>query len=378
MAEQDRADEVKNAQVFDSPPLQLSQKVICQDGYVGKVVALRLNSERKYQSFVVETGFVFRHRYIVPSAWVDRIESDRVYLSAKKDDLKALPKVRPDPILVFEVKHALREEKILHGAEIRGIHVSARRGTISLNGFVPDPAQQARAEEAARQIPGVLRVENQLVVDEDLKLAAAAAIAEIPDRTTERIFVGAESGFITITGEVASVESSWAAEERAGRVPQIRGVLNRIRVSGLEFPEARPLQPRIGAKVYGRHIVSGHVEQVIVNSVNRLVTGMVVDGLYPEPKGNRKHWFLGDSALVRRKVVIPIHSVEHQTKNAVFLENEARRFEDFNPTSFSVPDANWQPPYPYHRNHVLLYHPVGQEEGNPESIGVNQIRNAIA
>ena len=221
-------------------------------------------------------------------------------------------------------------------------------------------------------------MENHLVVDEDLKLAAAAAIAEIPDRSAERIFVGAESGFITITGEVASVESSRAAEERAGSVPQIRGVLNRIRVSGLEFPEPRPLQPRVGARVYGRHIVSGHVEQVIVNSVNRLVTGMVVDGLCPEPKQNRKYWFLGDSALVRRKVVIPVHSVEHQTKNAVFLENKARRFEDFNPTSFSVPDTNWQPPYPYHRNHVLLYHPVETEEGDPESIGVNQIRETLA
>ncbi|HJS18636.1 MAG TPA: BON domain-containing protein [Anaerolineales bacterium] len=99
-----------------------------------------------------------------------------------------------------------------------------------------------RAEKAAHQIPGVLRVENHLVVDEDLKLAAAGTVAQIPESPVERIFVGAQSGFITLTGEVASIESRLAAEERAGSVPEIRGVLNRIRVAGLEFPEPRALQ----------------------------------------------------------------------------------------------------------------------------------------
>src|SRR5687768_15938292 len=207
MAEKDRVEEVKNAQAFDHSFLQPGQKVYCQDGYAGKVVALRLNSERKYPSFVVQTGLLFRNRYIVPGEWLDRIESDRVYLSAKKEDLNALPEERPDPILVIEVERALREQAIVRGAEIKGIHVTAGHGFINLNGYVPDSAQKARAENAARRIQGVLDVENQLVVDEDLKIAATGAVAEIPDSSGQGISVNAQNGFITLSGNVSSVES---------------------------------------------------------------------------------------------------------------------------------------------------------------------------
>lgn len=377
MAEKDKVKGLNNEQVFDSSLLQPGQRVYCQDGYAGEVAALRLNSASKYQSLVVRTGLFFRHRYIVPSKWIERIESDRVYLSAKKDDLKALPEERPDPILVIEVQRALREERILRRVEIENIHVSAQSGFIILNGYVPDPTHKARAEQATLKIPGVLRVENDLVVDEDLTLAAAGAVAQILDSPAERIFVGAQNGFITLTGEVSSAASRMAAEEQAGSVPEIRGVLNRIQVANLEFPEPRTLQPRIGARVHGRNVVSSHVEHVIVNQVNRLVKAIVVDGLCPEPRKDKTHWFLGDSALVRRTVVIPVHYIQHQTKNAVFLENEVPRFEDFNPANFTRPDANWQPPYPYHRNHVLLYDPIKAEQVNSKIAGANQIREAI-
>lgn len=349
-----------------------------QDGYAGKVISLRLNSEGRYQSLVVQTGLFFRRSYIVPSEWIDRIESERVYLSVKKDDLKALPEERPDPILVIEVKRALQEERILHGAKIENIHVSARRGFITLSGYVPDSIQKARAEKAARQIPGVLNVENRLVVDADLKLAAAEAVAQIPNSSAGRTFVGAQNGYIVLTGEAPSAESRLAAEERAGSVPEIRGVLNWIRVEGLGYSEPRAIQPRIGARVYGRNVVSARVEQVIVNRVNRLVEAIVVNGLCPEPRKEKMHWFLGDSALVRRTVVIPIHNIHHQTRTAVFLANEVSRYADFDPISFALPEADWRPPYPYRRKDVLLSNPVKSGRVNPQIVGVNQDRQAIA
>jgi osmotically-inducible protein OsmY len=301
-----------------------------------------------------------------------------VYLSVKKDDLKALPEERPDPILVIEVKRTLQEERFLHGAEIENILVSATRGFITLSGYVPDSVQKARAEKAARRIPGVLNVENRLVLDEDLKLAAAEAVAQIPGSSAGSVFVGAQNGYIVLTGEAPSVESRLAAEERAGSVPKIRGVLNWIRVEGLEYSEPRAIQPRIGARVYGRNVVSAHVEQVIVNRVNRLVEAIVVDGLCPEPRKDKTHWFLGDSALVRRKVVIPILNIDHQTRTAVFLANEVPRFADLDRISFVLPEAGWRPPYPYHRENVLVSKPVESGQGNPQIVGVTRDRKAIA
>lgn len=379
MAEKIRIEEGKRIQTFVYPPLEPGQKVYCQDGYVGKVVALRPNPERKYQSFVVQTGLFLRHRYIVPCEWLDRIESDSVYLSAKKDDLGALPEERPDPILVIEVQRALREEAIVRGAEIKGIHVSARHGFIDLNGYVPDFAQKARAEKAARQIPGVLGVEGSLVTDEELKSAVASAVAQIPDSSTEGISVSAQNGFITLSGNVFSVESRMAAEAQAGSVPQIRGVLNTVRVPGLavEFPEPRAIQPSIGARVYATGLVLGHVEQVIVNGVNRLVVAILVDGMFSESRGNKRHWFL-DDVIVQRKVVIPVHAIQQLTDTAVFLEVTASQFEDFAPESFALPDTNWLPPYPYQRRHVLLLNPSGPEQGNSKMVGMNQISKVLA
>jgi osmotically-inducible protein OsmY len=379
MAERIRVEEGRNVQTFVYPPLQPGQKVYDQDGYAGKVVALRPSLENKYQSFVVQTGLFFRHRYVVPCELLDRIENDSAYLSAKRNELKALPEERPDPILVIEVKRALREEAIVHGAEIKSIHVSAHDGFINLMGYVPDSDQKARAENAARQISGVLEVENCLVVDKDLKRSVASAIAQVSGTSVDGISISAQNGFIVLSGDVSSVEARMAAEEQAGNVPQIRGILNTLQVQGLavEFPEPRALQPSIGARVYATGLVLGHVEQVIVNGVNRLVTAILVDGMFSEPGANKRHWFL-DDVIVQRRVVIPVHAIQHLTDTAVFLEVATSQFEDFDPESWAPPDTNWHPPYPYHREQVLLVNPVASEQGNPEIVGLNQISKVLA
>ncbi|HJS17384.1 MAG TPA: BON domain-containing protein [Anaerolineales bacterium] len=369
----------QSAQTFVYPPVKPGQKVYGRDGYAGKVVALRLSPQRQYQSFVVETGRLFRHRYIVPFGWLTWIGDKRVFLSTNKADLKALPEERPDPILVIEVKRALRKERILRGVWIKGIHVSAEHGFIRLHGYVSDSAQKARAEKAVSRISGVLGIENRLVVDRDLKIAATKAVAQIPDVPVKSIFVGAHNGFITLKGEVPSLESRLAAEELAGNVPQIRGVLNTLRVPGLavEFPEPRALQPAIGARVHATDLVLGHIEQIIINPLNRLVTAILVDGMFSEPRGNRMRWFL-DEVIRQRKVVIPVHTIQHMTDTAVFLEVAASQFEDFDPASFVPADTNWQPPYPYHPEHVLLSKPAESVQRNPHMTEMRQISKVLA
>ena len=64
-----------------------------------------------------------------------------------------------------------------------------------------------------------------------------------------------------------------------------------------------------------------------INRVNRLVEAIVADGLCLEPRKQETHWFLADVALVHRTMVIPIYTIQHQTKPVVFLENEALQFE---------------------------------------------------
>jgi hypothetical protein len=270
------------------------------------------------------------------------------------------------------VERALWEDVVLAGIESNRIDVSASDGVIGLKGFVSNSAQKARAGEVARQISGVFAVQNCLVVDADLKLAAARAVAKVPRGQRGRIFVNAHNGYVVLNGEVPTVEARKEAETRTGKVPLIRGVINSLRVpeAGFDFSEPRAIQPRIGAEVYAKDMALGTVERVIVNPVNRLVVAILVDGSFPDPKDGRTHWFPGDSALVRRKVMIPIHAIRHLNDTAVLLEInsvEASAFENFDLASFALPEANWRPPYPYPREHVLLWNPP---EANSHEISV--------
>jgi hypothetical protein len=87
------------------------------------------------------------------------------------------------------------------------------------------------------------------------------------------------------------------------------------------------------------------------------VVAIIVDGQFPDPKEMRKSLLPHKSAMVHRKVVIPVHAIAHETDTAVFLEisgNEASNFEDFNPQFYSKPDVGWQPPYPYQHEDVMI------------------------
>jgi osmotically-inducible protein OsmY len=229
----------QNLHTFFALPLQAGQKVYCPDGYAGKIIALRIDPQGHIKNLVVQLGRFFRRRLVVPFEWVDRIEAESVYLSVEKGDLKILPEKRPDTTLVVEVERALWEDVFLRRTEANRIHVSAKNGVIGLEGYVSSSAQKTRAEEAARRVPGVLAVQNCLVTDDDLNIAATRATAKIPLSYRERIFVGAHNGFIILNGEVSTIEARWEAEELAGKVPHIRGVLNSIRVTDarIEMPE---------------------------------------------------------------------------------------------------------------------------------------------
>lgn len=344
---------------FLSLPLQSGQTVYCQDGYVGKVVSLRIDHLAKIINFTVQSGHFFFRRRIVPFLWVDRIEMGSVYLSAKKSEFKILPDDRPDSQLIDDVEMALWEEGILHGIEYNGVDISARCGVIVLEGYVPNAGLKNRIEEVVRYIPGVLGIVNDLVIDEDLKIAAAMAVTRDPYDHEDRIFISSHNGFIQLSGEVSGKAARLAAEKRAGSVPHIRGVLNSLRVPGskMVLKDQRALQPRIGAIVHTRGAAIGVIQQVILSPTNRLVVAVVVNRHISDPKEIRKSLLPQKSAMMSGKVVVPVHAIAYETGTAVFLDisdAEVSMFEDFNSQFYPVPEAGWQPPYPYHLDQIRI------------------------
>lgn len=71
-----------------------------------------------------------------------------------------------DAALTVKVKAELFRDPVVKALQVK---VDTFKGTVQLNGFVDTAEQRMRAEQIARNTPGVLGVQNQLAVKTDLR-----------------------------------------------------------------------------------------------------------------------------------------------------------------------------------------------------------------
>lgn len=67
------------------------------------------------------------------------------------------------------------QERLAAGAVTDQVHVSTQRRIVHLEGVVSDTNELNRAEMAARNVPGILAVDNRLVVQNPVNLTGATA-----------------------------------------------------------------------------------------------------------------------------------------------------------------------------------------------------------
>lgn len=140
----------------------------------------------------------------------------------------------------------------LEGVETSAIRVRVSGRTVSLTGTVPAWPAAIEAERAAKRVPGVLMVTNELQVspppenrwtDQELGHAVRQALRWDVAVPSERIWTNVANGCVTLHG-VVSYEHERVAAERA--VSYLRGVVavaNRITVAVASRP--RDLEKRI-------------------------------------------------------------------------------------------------------------------------------------
>jgi hypothetical protein len=228
------------------------------------------------------------------------------------------------------------------------------------------------AEKAAYKADGIWKVVNHLAIDNEMKLAVSQAIGKDPHTKNARVFVGVNNGFVTLTGQAPDLAGRSAAQEQAAAIPKVRGVINSIRVPGVDIgdEDQRALQPVIGTGIYATDILIGVVEKVVVNPDNRLVTAILANAVFPDPEQTGANWLRNEHRYVERRVIIPIETVRHQTTTSVSLKEKAALvagFNDFDPGSYLPPPQDWEPPYPYKHEEVLLSR-VDKTGDNIESV----------
>ena len=144
----------------------------------------------------------------------------------------------------------LRELKWDTRVEETEIGVTINKGIVTLTGIVDSYGKRIAAQEAAHRVTGVLDVANDIQVrvpdnldhtDPEIAQAVRHALEWdiwIPD---ERIRSTVSDGWVTLEGAVNQLSESEEAERAVHHLRGVRGVTNKIEVSG---PKVKPEKVR--------------------------------------------------------------------------------------------------------------------------------------
>src|SRR5262249_44516284 len=161
--------------------------------------------------FVIRKGRLLGRDVIVPVDWIRDIDDRVVHLATVRAALDRLPPYRSDADLAADVAGALEKDPVVRALAIDALDATVRYGVVTLRGHATTPESRARAEEVARDVPGVLRVENRIVSDDEIRAAVGEALARDPRTSGADVRIAADHGVLTLTGEVGRAEVRAAA-----------------------------------------------------------------------------------------------------------------------------------------------------------------------
>jgi osmotically-inducible protein OsmY len=152
-----------------------------------------------------------------------------------------------DEDLVMAVRDALNQYTPIH-IWGDGVQIDSHAGTVVLSGVTRSRSAKETAGRMARAVKGVSAVDNRLVVDPDVELAIAQALAADP-RTRAAfpgILVGVVFGVNFLKGAVLTAEMKAAAEEIARQIPGVKSVSNELAIT--QDAKAAPGKPAVAAR----------------------------------------------------------------------------------------------------------------------------------
>ena len=174
------------------------------------------------------------------------------------------PSQKTDAAIKTSVEHALWKDDVLRAIEYYEIDVHVKNGIVYLNGHIVGTTSLSRIKNALRAIPGILGIQNNLVLDDKLTLEVAGSLGKLEHTYGCKFFTGASHGVISLSGNVSDENLKLLAEKCAANNPNVRGVINNVHVSGAqqELQEQPFLQPTSGEIIYFLDGISGVVKQV--------------------------------------------------------------------------------------------------------------------
>ena len=152
--------------------------------------------------------------------------------------------MRSDSEIERDVKEELQWDPDLDATDIS---VSAKKGVVTLTGFVRSYTDKYEAEAAAKRVAGVAGVANDIEVrmpsvderpDPEIARDAVAAIKSQLPISSEHIKVVVKNGWVTLEGQVEWQYQRSTAETAVRRIKGVKGVSNLIQLK----PRAAPAE----------------------------------------------------------------------------------------------------------------------------------------
>jgi osmotically-inducible protein OsmY len=150
--------------------------------------------------------------------------------------------MRSDSEIERYVKEELQWDPDLDATDIA---VSAKKGVVTLTGFVRSYTDKYEAEAAAKRVAGVAGVANDIEVrmpsvderpDPEIARDAVAAIKSQLPISSEHIKVVVKNGWVTVEGQVEWQYQKNTAETAVRRIKGVKGVSNLVQLK----PRAEP------------------------------------------------------------------------------------------------------------------------------------------
>jgi len=139
--------------------------------------------------------------------------------------------------LQHDVQEAIKRESLLNAAEIG---VIAQDGIITITGTVDSYAKKRAAEHAAKTVPGVLAVVEQIEVkfgkhgkrnDLEIALELINVMGQHPTMSKTNILVKVEDGCVTLEGDVDFYLYRETAQKTVEIVKGVKNLINKIQVN---------------------------------------------------------------------------------------------------------------------------------------------------
>ncbi len=265
---------------------------------------------------------------------------------------KLTPGQKTDATIKGTIERALWNDDVLRAIEASDIEVHVKDRVVHLEGHIASTTSQRRIQNVIRAMPGIVGIQNNLIMDDRLTLAVAGSLGTLEHTYGCKFFTGASHGVVSLSGMVSDENVKLLAEKCVTSNPNVRAVINNVHVLGAaqKLQEQPFLQPIVGQTIYFLDGISGVVKQVIINPNNRRVVAMTVWGQFADRRRDLKSLKNNEARSPERLIVLSMDLVRYMTKVSGFLHinsTERTRYIDFDPARFSTPKIGWRAPYPY-------------------------------